>query len=470
MQNRAARVAYGSADGLSPGRTVFLDVGVLTEPPDPELDHGGDGVTTAAGDFDGDGYTDLAVGVGQTDMGDQDNAGAVYVTSGSALGLDPKTRKRWTQNSAGVAGAAEANDFFGGALAVGDFDHSGHADLAIGSLYETVSGHEGAGAVHVLPGSPNGLTAANSQWWTAASPGVPGTLRDSGFGTALSAGDFRASGFDDLVIGVPGATVSRKRGAGAVVVLRGGVGGVASVGAQRWTQDSPGIHGTAERDDNLGGGEGLAVGHFAGHAYADLAIGVPAEQLGGRSRAGVVHVLYGSADGLTAKGNQLWSEQTSGIAGQPRTDDLFGIDLAAANFGKDSTTRRYHDLAIGVPGGGASGGGGVHILYGTAAGLTARKSQVWNQDSPGVPGRPQDGDWFGRCLAAANFGANPYADIAVGIPDKYVGPDDISDGAVGLLSGSSHGITGNRSAVWTNLTFGLDPAEAPEVGFGLEAG
>ncbi len=101
MQNRAARVAYGSAEGLSPGRTVFLDVGVLTEPPGPELDHGGYGVTTAAADFNGDGYTDLAVGVGQTDIGDQGDAGAVYVTSGSAQGLDPKTRKRWTQNSAG---------------------------------------------------------------------------------------------------------------------------------------------------------------------------------------------------------------------------------------------------------------------------------------------------------------------------------------------------------------------------------
>ena len=146
-------------------------------------------------------------------------------------------------------------------------------------LYEKVSGHEDAGAVHVLPGSPDGLTAVGSQWWTAASSGVPGSLRETGFGTALGAGDFRASGFDDLVIGVPGATASRKRDAGAVVVLRGGAGGVTSIGAQRWTQNSPGIRGTAERADNLGG-EGLAVGHFAGRAYADLAIGVHAERLG----------------------------------------------------------------------------------------------------------------------------------------------------------------------------------------------
>ena len=120
-----------------------------------------------------------------------------------------------------------------------------------------------------------------------------------------------------------------------------------------------------------------------------------------------MHVLYGSADGLTAKGNQFWSEQSPGIAGKPRTDDLFGIDLAAANFGKDGATHRYDDLAIGVPGGGMGGGGGVHLLYGSAAGLSARKGQVWNQDSPGVPGRAEDGDWFGRCLAAADFGGRP---------------------------------------------------------------
>ena len=105
-------------------------------------------------------------------------------------------------------------------------------------------------------------------------------------------------------------------------------------------------------------------------------------------------------------------------------------------------------------------------LYGSAAGLTARK----NQDSPGVPGRPEDGDWFGRYLAAADFGGSSYADLAVGISDKLVGPGEVFDGAVGLLSGSSHGLTGNRSAIWTNLTFDLDPAEAPELGFGLEAG
>ena len=34
----------------------------------------------------------------------------------------------------------------------------------------------------------------------------------------------------------------------------------------------------------------------------------------------------------------------------------------------------------------------------------------------------------------------------------------------------THGLTGNRSAIWTNLTFDLDLVETPELGFGLEAG
>jgi hypothetical protein len=44
---------------------------------------------------------------------------------------------------------------------------------------------------------------------------------------------------------------------------------------------------------------------FNGDRFDDLAIGVPYDNLGNKSWAGAVNVLYGSAKGLTAAGDQL---------------------------------------------------------------------------------------------------------------------------------------------------------------------
>lgn len=57
---------------------------------------------------------------------------------------------------------------------------------------------------------------------------------------------------------------------------------------------------------------------FSGDGYADLAIGGPYENVGGASDAGAVNVIYGSADGLTLRGNQFWS-QDSAILGPMTT-------------------------------------------------------------------------------------------------------------------------------------------------------
>src|SRR5438034_2997275 len=47
---------------------------------------------------------------------------------------------------------------------------------------------------------------------------------------------------------------------------------------------------------------------FNGDGFADLALSAFAEDVGTVENAGVVHVLYGSAAGLTATNNQLWSQ------------------------------------------------------------------------------------------------------------------------------------------------------------------
>ena len=112
----------------------------------------------AGGDFDNDGFADLAVGV----PGENDSAGAINVLYGTGSGLSGTGAQLFTQ----VGGASEAFDSFGWALAAGDFNNDGFTDLAVGAPFETVGGAQAAGAVSVLYGSTGGLTATGGRLFT----------------------------------------------------------------------------------------------------------------------------------------------------------------------------------------------------------------------------------------------------------------------------------------------------------------
>jgi FG-GAP repeat protein len=336
------------------------------------------GAALAAGDFNGDGTADLAIGV----PGEDNNLGIVHVLHGSTAGLTATGSQLWSQNSPGIADTAESGDLFGAALAAGAFNGDGRADLAVG-----VPGEDNfVGVVHVLYGSQGGLTATGNQLWSQNSAGIAGTAeaRD-GFGISLTAGDFNGDGAADLAVGASG----EDNFVGVVHVLYGSPGGLTATGNQLWSQNSSGVAGTAESDDFFG--DSLAAGDFNGDGAADLAIGAPGED----NFVGVVHVLYGSTGGLTASGNQLWSQDSPGIAGTAEADDFFGDSLAAGDFNGDGAA----DLAVGAPGE-DNAVGVVHVLYGSQGGLTATGNQLWSQNSPGIAGTAEPGDGFGGALAA----------------------------------------------------------------------
>ena len=382
----AVNVVYGSPTGLSVTGNQFW-----------HMDIGGPGdrwgFSLAGGDFNGDGFADLAIGIPFSDAaGGIDDAGSVWIIYGSSDGLTPWGYQSWYQDSPGVAGYAEPDDGFGYALAAGDFNRDGRADLAIGVVAEDYA-VEDDGVVHVLYGSAAGLTADDDDLWYEGALGATAAVDDF-FGTALASGDFNGDGADDLAVSAGGRQVGGSLSAGVVYVIFGSDAGLVATGSQAWSQDSPGVGGVSEPNDHFG--SKLAAGDLDGNGCADLAVGVPDESLAANYE-GCVNVLYGSASGLVASPT-VWAQDSPGIADSPETDDLFGSALAIGDFDGDA----YGDLAVGAPGeileSLNNSSGAVHVLYGSQDGLSAAGSQFWHQEVPGVPG--EGGGYFGAALAS----------------------------------------------------------------------
>ena len=423
--------------------------------------------TLAAGDFDGDGFADLAVAAIDEDVGALVDSGLVHAFYGGAGGLSTAGSQVWTPDSPGVEGVAESNESFGDALAVGDFNGDGFDDLAIGLPFESVGALLAAGSVHVLPGSATGLTAAGDQLWTQDSGGIAGSAaQPDQFGAALVAADFNGDGFDDLAIGVPGEDVGGVDGAGGVNLLYGSAGGLSNVGDQLWTQGTAGVANDPETGDQFGAA--LAAGDFNGDGFADLAVGVPIEDLGAVADAGGVHVLFGAAGGLGAAGDQFWTQDTAGIAGTAEAGDEFGAVLAVGDFNGDG----FDDLAVGVPEEGLgvlSAAGAVHVIFGSASGLTNANDQIWTQDIAGVLGQAETGDRFGSALIVGDYDGDGFDDLAIGVPGEDLDDINGAGGAV-VLYGSAAGLTAIGDQFWSQDSPGVNGGAEAGDGFGRVLG
>jgi hypothetical protein len=458
----AVHVLYGSPTGLD-SDTLQVWTQDSFDVVDEVEEFDAFGHSLAGGDFNGDGYDDLAIGApGESLLGKAGVvpfAGAVHVLFGSADGLTGENSQFWTQDSEGIAEQAESTDNFGDVLVAGDFNGDRLADLAIGVPNESLQ----RGLVHVVYGSSLGLTADGSQVWSEdgadiASEPEPGEF----FGFSLAAGDFNNDRRTDLAIGAPALGASGSpgpTGGGAVHVLYSAIsGGLSATSSQYWTQNSPGIADTQEVGDKFG--FSLASGDFNGDRRADLAIGVPGEDLSAIVDAGAVQVLYGiTSVGLSSANSQFWTQNSYGIADRCETGDRFGASLAAGDFDRDKRA----DLAIGAPSetlyDAVALAGAVHVLYGSLGGLSAAFNQFWTQDSVGIDDSSENHDEFGTQLTVGDFNGDGRADLVISSPTETLA--GFSNGVVHVLYGTSRRLSATGSQLWSQEILGLfgDPGD-----------
>lgn len=323
----AVQVFYGTSSGLSvAGDTILSQRSAGVYGQAEALDEFG--AALASGDFDGDGRTDLAVGVPGEDIGRLKNAGSAVVFFGTVDGLTGSSSVPFHQNSPGIPGSPELNDRFGAAMAAGDFDADGIADLVVAAPGEALGDRQEAGTITVLHGASAGLGAVKVDAFSQSTPGVAGVAEGfDRFGTAMAAADFDGDGVDDLAIGAPFEATGTTLEAGVVHVLVGQRAGGLGGGALLISQGTGGVPGAAEAYDRFGWA--LETTDSNGDGRADLLIAASLEGLGTRQQVGGITIAAGSAAGLDVAATTMLHQNTAGIAGTAEAGDRFGYSLGA---------------------------------------------------------------------------------------------------------------------------------------------
>ena len=191
---------------------------------------------SSAGDVNGDGYDDLIIGAHRADPNGA-SSGEVYVVYGgaSAPGTDGVLALSALDGTNGftLTGIDPDDESGRSVSSAGDVNGDGYDDLIIGARFADPDGESDAGETYVVYG---GASAPGTDGVLALSAldGTNGfSLTGIGMGdrsgvSVSSAGDVNGDGFDDLIIGAPGAEPNGTR-SGETYVVYGGATGTESL-------------------------------------------------------------------------------------------------------------------------------------------------------------------------------------------------------------------------------------------------
>ncbi|HMQ75861.1 MAG TPA: integrin alpha [Flavobacteriales bacterium] len=360
----AAFIYHGGPNALG---AAFNPAPVLTLFGTPTVNDNNFGWSVAcAGDVNGDGYSDVAIGAYRDQIGVQTGEGVVRVFHGSASGLS---------TTAAIALESNQNNAWMGrwVSTAGDVNGDGYGDLLVGIPY-FANPQSQEGQVRLYFGSAAGITTPAIFNYELNTPGAF-------MGECVStAGDLNGDGFSDFVVGA----FKYGFGGGAAVYMGGPY-------SMRLAPTTTGTGGAA------GASMGAAVGNAGdvnGDGYADALVGIP-DGSNGQAGEGLVELRLGGPAGLPGAPTATLEANVGGAR--------FGASVCTAG---DVNGDGYADVIVGAP---LSGGvGRAYIHHGGPGGLGAAPSTTLIGTA---------GSEFGFSVSAAgDINTDGYADVLVGAP------------------------------------------------------
>ncbi len=330
-------VFYGSASGLSTTPAWTAESNQISA---------NFGFSLAGGDFNDDGFGDVAAGADLYDNAQREE-GLIFLWYGSALGLGPNGTPA---NADWFAESDQATARLGFSLArAGDVNGDGIHDLIAGARDHTLGAQSKDGLAAIWLGRPGGFVRGSGLG--AADWIVDSDATGSQFGHIVAgAGDTNGDGYDDVLVGAPEYPGAAGGPRGRAFLFLG-------------TRTVPEVPASWFAGNGAQSGFSVAgAGDVDGNGYADVLVGAPGHTVAAGSE-GKASLYLGGPGGLSTVA--AWNVFGSGEGSQ------LGAALAGV---EDVNGDRLSDVLIGSPGfttaAGVASVGRADLYFGAAGGVS----------------------------------------------------------------------------------------------------